>query len=90
MKRLILLALLITSCSTDDVTITKEEYNRLKGIKPPVIRNVTFPKDASASMLDWKIITGSDGHDYLENNGNSGFIMMHYVECKKCESDSLK
>lgn len=90
MKRLILLVLLITSCSTDEVTISKEEYDRLRGVKPDVIRTITFPKETDASRYKWKIITGSDGHDYLENNDYEAYIMMHYIECKKCELDSLK
>ena len=85
---LILLGLLLTftSCS-DSVTIPKSEYDKLKGVKIPLKRTVTFPEKSTADYHEWVIIKCSDGHDYLENEGGSGFIIMHYVECQKCKNN---
>lgn len=86
MKKIILYTLLLASCSSNDVTISREEYNKLKGK-----RIVTFNKGSCASEFNWRIIRGSDGHQYLENSGNAyAYVMMHYIECKKCKSNKDK
>jgi len=92
MKKLTAILLLFTlfSCGDDTVTISKSEYNQLKGIKPKTKRIVTFPSESRANNFgDWEIIKASDGHNYLENNGGSSYIIMHYVECNKCKKDTL-
>lgn len=78
----IVVGLLFTLISCDDsVTISKSEYNKLKGVK----RTVTFPERSAAAYDDWEIIQASDGHDYMENEGGNDYILMHYVECSKCK-----
>ena len=91
MKKLTTILLLFTllSCGDDTVTLSKDEYNRLKGIKPKTKRTITFPDGSQANDCDWEITESSDGHDYLENNAGNGYIIMHYVECNKCKKDSL-
>jgi hypothetical protein len=92
MKKLTTILLLFTlfSCGDDTVTISKSEYNQLKGIKPKTKRTITFPEGSNANYsYEWKIIKASDGHDYLENDGYHGYIIMHYVECNKCKKDTL-
>jgi hypothetical protein len=92
MKKLTTILLLFTlfSCGDDTVTISKSEYNELKGIKPKPKRTITFPENSNANNgFTWKIIKASDGHDYLENDGYHSYIIMHYVECNKCKKDSL-
>jgi hypothetical protein len=92
MEKLTAILLLFTlfSCGNDTVTISKSEYNQLKGIKQKTKRILTFPEGSNANYnFKWKIIKASDGHDYLENDGYHGYIIMHYVECNKCKTDSL-
>ena len=91
MKKLTTILLLFTllSCGDDTVTLSKDEYNRLKGIKPKTKRTITFLEGSQANDCDWEITESSDGHDYLENNDGPGYIIMHYVECSKCKKDTL-
>jgi hypothetical protein len=91
MKKLTTILLLFTllSCGDDTVTISESEYDQLKGIKLKTKRTLTFPEGSQANVWDWEIIEASDGHDYLENNSDDGFIIMHYVECNKCKKDTL-
>jgi hypothetical protein len=88
MKSIVLLGLMLlltfTSCS-DSVTIPKSEYDKLRGVKIPLKRTVTFTEKSTADYHEWTIIKCSDGHDYLENDGGNGFIIMHYIECQKCQ-----
>ena len=82
----IVVGLLFTIISCDSrVTISQSEYDILKGVKAKVTRTVTFPESSSADYYRWKIIKGSDGHDYLENDAGNAYIIMHYVECNKCK-----
>jgi hypothetical protein len=95
MRKFLTVLLLFTlfSCGDDTVTISKSEYNKLKG-KPKIKRTVTFPSESRANYFgDWKIIKASDGHDYLENDGGpnwlNSYIIMHYIECNKCTGIDL-
>ncbi len=82
----ITVGLLFTLISCDDsVTISKSEYDKLKGIKIQTKTTVTFPESSKASYYIWEIIQGSDGHDYMENNGIKSYQLMHYVGCNKCK-----
>lgn len=82
----IVVGLLFTLISCDDsVTISKSEYDKLKGVKVGVERTVTFPESSTAKNMEWKIIQASDGHDYLENKSGNAYILMHYIECNKCK-----
>jgi hypothetical protein len=94
MRKILTVLLLFTlfSCGDDTVTISKSEYNQLKGIKQKTKRTLTFPQGSNANGgfdLAWEIIEASDGHDYLENNSYHGYIIMHYVECNKCNGIDL-
>jgi hypothetical protein len=84
---MVVVVLLFTLISCDSrVTISQSEYNRLKGINIQTKRTITFPEGTAANFDDWEIIQASDGHDYLENNGGSGYVLMHYIECNKCKN----
>jgi hypothetical protein len=94
MRKVLTVLLLFTlfSCGDDTVTISKSEYNQLRGIKQKTKRTLTFPEGSNANGgfdLAWEIIEASDGHDYLENNSYHGYIIMHYVECNKCNGIDL-
>ncbi len=83
---MILITLTIVSCrDSNNITITKDEYSKLKGdsIVKKII--ITFPEGSSASFDEWEIIQASDGHDYLENGGGHDQVLMHYIECNKCK-----
>lgn len=49
-------------------------------------RTITFPEESRAGFDDWEITQASDGHDYLDNNVGSGYVLMHYIECNKCKN----
>lgn len=68
----LVVVLFLASCS-GDVTLSKREYEKLKGKKVVTI-----------GVSEYELITASDGHDYLDNGGCSSYSCMHYVECKKC------
>jgi len=78
----------LISCGTnsDEVVISKEEYSKLKGEAIVNKRIITFPGESGAGFDEWEIIQASDGHDYLENNRGSGYVLIHYIECNKCKN----
>lgn len=80
-----LLLMIILSCSNNDnVTITKKEYNQLKGI------STEYPKHITIDDFTWEITKGSDGHEYCDNNQGNGYICFHYPGCIKCKKDTIK
>jgi hypothetical protein len=82
----IVVGLIFTIISCDSrVTISQSEYDRLKGINTQTKRTITFPEESRAGFDDWEITQASDGHDYLDNNVGSGYVLMHYIECNKCK-----
>lgn len=83
MKKIILFICLLvfTSCATDTVTLSKDEYNRLKGIKKP-----EYPKPYKiygSEPNEWEILLGEDGHEYLANDGYNSFVLIHFPNCKR-------
>ncbi len=83
----IVVGLIFTLISCDDsVTISKSEYNKLKGVKTQTKRIIKFPVGSGAGFDDWEIIQASDGHDYLDNGGGNDEVVMHYIECNKCKN----
>jgi len=90
MKKLTTILLLFTlfSCGDDTVTLSKDEYNRLKGSKKS-----EYPKPYKIygdEYNDWEILLGEDGHEYLKNDGYNSFVLIHYPGCKKCLKDSTE
>lgn len=86
MKKLLVFICLVvlSSCTTDTVTLPKDEYYQLKGIKQseypkPYKIYGDFHIDA-----EWQIVLGQDGHEYLENDGGNGYVLIHFPSCKKC------
>ena len=84
---LILLSLLASSCR-DNVTISKEEYQKLKGDtlrseypKPFKLQDGGLGYDNPSG-----IVLGSDKHEYLVIWYNSNACNVeHYIDCKLCE-----
>ena len=82
----IVVGLIFTLISCESrVTISQSEYDKLIGINTQTKRTITFPEGSVAKNMDWYIIQGSDGHDYMENGDGSSYILMHYIECDKCK-----
>lgn len=87
-KILLLLFVLAASCSSNNITIDKEEYKKLKGLPPDKI----FKVDDRV----YKVNTGSDGHEYYplsvgEVRYSIGIKDIHYPGCSLCSRlDSVK
>ena len=84
---LILVSVLLFSCgNSEEVSISKEEYNRLKDIKP-----LEYPKEIIIDEDTWDITLSSDGHEYCsKNRRSSSYVCFHYIECKKCVNSAKK
>jgi hypothetical protein len=82
-KLLVLLIPFIIGCGDSErVILTKDEYNKLIGIKTP-----EYPKKIhidNRNNFRWRILIGADGHTYCENDSYDGYCMFHYPDCKKC------
>ena len=91
MKKLItiLSVLFLFSCN-ESVTISKEEYDKLKGdtIKPEypkLVRITEYERD-----IKYEISLGSDGHEYMSNCISCNWkVLIHHPDCKKCKKDTL-
>jgi hypothetical protein len=71
---------LIFSCgNSETVIIDKQEYYKLKGIKPS-----EYPKQITIDDMTWEISLGSDGHEYCHNGEGNANVCFHYVDCKFC------
>lgn len=91
MKKVIVIltvCFLTISCGNNEVTISKEEYNELKGVS-----GTTYPKPFQLfdKGMGWDnnegIVLGSDEHEYLITNwGNNGENVEHYIDCDFCKS----
>ena len=88
MKKLItiLSVLFLFSCN-ENVIISKEEYNKLKG-------NIEFTKsiqmNENGNTREYRISVGSDGHEYMSNCIYCNWkVLIHYPDCKKCKKDTL-
>jgi hypothetical protein len=87
---LAIIAEAVVSCetATEQVTISKDEYEKLKG------DTSEYPKPfklhiEGLSGGDDGIVLGSDNHEYLVwNFGNSSFNVEHYIDCKLCKERS--
>lgn len=88
MKKLIPFFIILIGCDSNhnEVTLTKEEYKKLKGdtIKPE------YPKPFKL-FNEWNhsshIVLGSDGHEYIEivlKHRIDTYNVLHSPECIKC------
>lgn len=92
MKKILLTLILLftlVACekATDQVTISKEEYQKLKG---DTLQS-EYPKPfklhrEGLSYYDDGIVLGSDKHEYLVwNYGANSCNVEHYIDCKLCK-----
>lgn len=101
MKKLITIltiTFLISSCETDKITITKEEYNKLIINKSEfeLIIEPKYPKhlivgNTNKSRAEFLIELGSDEYEYAHNINDyyDAYVCFHYPDCKKCKNDTL-
>jgi len=93
MKKLItiLSVLFLFSCN-ESVTISKKEYNKLKGdtVKPEYSKHLIIGND-DENRNKFLIQLGSDGHEYAHNINTYfyAYVCFHYIDCKKCKKDTL-
>ena len=81
--------ILLSGCDNNQVTISKEEYQKLKGdtIKPeyPItIKPISWTTDITLITIK--------NHEYLfaETRGTYGGIALtHFPDCKFCKKDTL-
>lgn len=82
----ILVALLVSSCN-ESVTISKEEYNKLKGdtFKPEYPKTVNIINAPKFADTEFVVYLGSDGHEYQKHKESHVLDQWsHYADCKKC------
>lgn len=86
---MLLMVLIFTSCN-DNVTISKDEYNKLKG--ETLKSEYPKPFKLYTEGLSWSgdtntgIVLGSDNHEYLVwNYGFHSCNVEHYIDCKLCK-----
>ena len=95
MKRILILLVTIifaSSCSnapaSDEVTMSKSEYKKLKGLDSTYPKQFNFLNEAydmtDRGLLEFSIILGEDNHEYLANSGYNAYVLTHYPECKLC------
>lgn len=78
-----LLSLMFLISCSDNVTISKEEYQQLKGdtVKPK------YPKIIYCDNEEFKIYLGSDNHQYIRViSYYTKYHLEHYPDCEKCKS----
>jgi len=95
----VLILFLTIGCKDENkslVTISKEEYIKLKGetIKPeyPKYLMIGDHNTNNTNKTKFLIELGSDGHEYAHNVDGvyDGYVCFHYPDCKKCiKRDSL-
>lgn len=89
---MLLMALIFTSCN-DNVTISKDEYNRLKGdtLKSEYPKPFKlYTEGLSSYDNDTGIVLGSDNHEYLVwNYGSYSYNIEHYIDCKLCKGREI-
>jgi hypothetical protein len=91
------LLFLAVSCetATDKVTISKSEYQKLKGDTlqseyPKPFKLYTEGLSGFDTSKSDGIVLGSDKHEYLVwNYGRHSCNVEHYVDCKLCKSREI-
>jgi hypothetical protein len=88
MKNLIvlLLLLIVSSCSDDEVTLTRTEYQTLKGstVTYPIVFPDTIKTFSSVLSIPFTVIL-IDGCEYIYRGAGSSTVMAHKGNCRFCE-----
>ena len=88
MKKLItILSVLFLFRNNESITISKEEYNKLK---KDIESTKLIQINEKGNTREYRISVGSDGHEYMTNCINCDWkVLIHYPDCKKCKKDTL-
>jgi hypothetical protein len=84
-----ILFIILTSCNSDEnVIITKNEYQKLKGEQPTYPKIIRFPdlKDDSWNRNNFNVYIANDGHEYISQNCDGYRQFNHYGGCKLCSN----
>jgi hypothetical protein len=91
---ILLFTLVACETATEQVTISKDEYDKLKGdtLKSEYPKPFKLYTEGLSSFGNSHgIVLGSDNHEYLVwNFGSHGCNVEHYIDCKLCEQRPLK
>ena len=91
---IIVLTLLSCEKASDgnQVTISKDEYQKLKGDTSEYPKPFKLHTEGLSSYSNSDgIVLGSDKHEYLVwNYGYSSCNVQHYIDCKLCKERPLK
>ena len=91
---ILLFTLVACETTTDQVTISKEEYQKLKG--DTLQSEYPKPFKLYTEGLEYGrnrdgIVLGSDKHEYLVTDyGANSCNVEHYIDCKLCKERSKK
>jgi hypothetical protein len=85
---ILLFTLVACETATEQVTISKDEYDKLKGdtLKSEYPKPFKLYTEGLSSFGNSHgIVLGSDNHEYLVwNFGSHGCNVEHYIDCKLC------
>lgn len=58
----------------------------------PESKSINFPENNGSTdeYHKYRIVTASDGHDYLRQRTDGYYIYFHYVDCTLCASRNKK
>lgn len=85
------LLFLVVSCetATEQVTISKDEYNKLKGDTSEYPKPFKLHTEGLSYENSDGIVLGSDKHEYLViNYAYNSCNVEHYIDCKLCKERS--
>lgn len=94
MNKILIITIILTtviSCS-DNVTLSKKEYQKLMGdtLKPKYPKPFKLYREG-LELGGNGIVLGSDKHEYLIiDYGVRSQSVEHYIDCEKCKKDTLK
>ncbi len=88
---LLLVAVVACETETDKVTISKTEYEKLKGdtLKSEYPKPFKLYTEGLSYLNNNGIVLGSDNHEYLVvYYSSNGCNVEHYIDCKLCKERS--
>ena len=86
---ILLFTLVACETATEQVTISKEEYQKLKGDTSEYPKPFKLYTEGLSYENSDGIVLGSDKHEYLVwNYGSNSCNVEHYIDCKLCKERS--
>jgi hypothetical protein len=84
---ILLFTLVACETATEQVTISKDEYEKLKGDTSEYPKPFKLHTEGLSSYDNSDgIVLGSDNHEYLIwNYGSHACNVEHYIDCKLCK-----